>query len=221
MNHPPDAPSPNSRGIPWGWSAGIILAAVAGVGYVVVAPVLEHEASHRMPRNEAAAVAALKTLTRVEMFLKSQNSAGLYHTGDICLMCRPEISWAPEDPVVVESLAEADRFPDRSTGRALPRPGPPVARHGYFFEALVSDEDGKPYAAVAADRDGKPRLNAKKFGFRATPEIHGKTGRMTFQVNQEGTVYSKDLGHGAEADPPRASWEGGVDPIKDGWKAVD
>ena len=133
-----------------------------------------------------------------------------YWTGDMYSLSRKKNG--PDR--ISEDLAGADRFPQMAHG------GKAIALSGYVYEALVNDEEGKPYAQDV-DGDGLIQKNLMKFGFRALPEFYGKTGRLTFQVNQDGTLYSKDLGRGAEANPPQASWEGGGDPTKDGWKAVD
>ena len=69
----------------------------------------------------------------------------------------------------------------------------PVTYRGYCYRLLPGQEQG--------------------FAFEAFPAVYRSSGVMTFLVNQEGTVYEKDLGrktgqrapvlkHGA----PDASW---------------
>jgi hypothetical protein len=73
----------------------------------------------------------------------------------------------------------------------------PEPFHGYFYR-MVTQQGGharggtKKYAADGMMTEG--------FAFVAYPAAYRETGVMTFQVNQEGVIYQKDLGSGtAEA----------------------
>ena len=61
-------------------------------------------------------------------------------------------------------------------------------------------------------------FNPDRYGFCAYPAEYGKTGVMTFIVNQAGVRYQKDTG-GKNID----QWpcEEDKDPTADGWKVVD
>ena len=211
-------PSPKGmkRKVHWIWAVVIGLA----VGGLILYLALPTCVIPRSYSNETSARGALKDLLRAEAVWQHNDVDGngkpAYWTIDLAGL-RTARDVAEQIPA---GLAAADRFPELSGGGTPATPGKPVAFHGYFYEALVSDENGKPYAAEAG-KDGKPRMNEKKFGFRATPEKYGETGVSTYQVNEEGVIYAKDPGHGAEANPPRASWEGGADPTKDGWRVED
>jgi hypothetical protein len=82
----------------------------------------------------------------------------------------------------------------------------PQPHTGYFYAALSSYEaDGKsvPY------HEGEGR-NSDRFGYVAYPAEYGVTGRRTFIVNEDNTVWQKDL-RGDEIDTfPQ-------DPAKEGW----
>ncbi len=135
----------------------------------------------------------------------------------------------PNDPyaLISKEIARADRFPlpaetKRGTGfdplYPDPPPSTPISFNGYLFESLVNDETGNPYQD---DPKRNTHHNKSRFGFRAIPAEYGKTGTRTFQVNEKGVVYAKDLGSGAEKNPPRGNWEGGAEPEKAGWTVVD
>ena len=121
-------------------------------------------------------------------------------------------SGRPDERISIR-MARTDRFPAKGPPYAAPPPPVPEPSYGCFFEALDRDEDGNPYA-LDADGDGRAWENASKFGFRAVPELYGTTGLTIFQVNETGVIFGRDLGYGAELNPPRGSWEGGADPAK-------
>ena len=95
--------------------------------------------------------------------------------------------WTPtrEDPLsplgVLFTLAAADE-----TGKSDARP-----YHGYFFRVLQGQ--GPHASGGAADYDVAGRMIAG-FALVAYPARHRITGVRTFIVNQEGVVYSRDLG---------------------------
>ena len=197
-----------------GWFSAILILGVLGFALYVSIPSNVHS---RIPGNEMSAMGSLKRLVTTEA-LWQQNDMDGNGKQDCWAIDVAGLGRAPGHPEPIpRELAAADRCPDRTAGAV---PSSPAPCRGYFFEALINDENGKPYAAEA-DKDGKTRMNVKKFGFRATPEKYGETGFMTYQVNEEGVIYAKDLGHGAEANPPRASWEGGADPTKSGWRVEE
>jgi cytochrome c551/c552 len=95
--------------------------------------------------------------------------------------------WTPtrEDPLsplgVLFTLAAADE-----TGKSAARP-----YHGYFFRVLQGQ--GPHASGAAADYAVAGRMMAG-FALVAYPARHRITGVRTFIVNQEGVVYSRDLG---------------------------
>ncbi len=68
---------------------------------------------------------------------------------------------------------------------------PPEPFHGYFFRILKSQGADAPGGAFDYVADGKMVLG---FALVAYPARYGASGIMTFLVNQEGTIYEKDLG---------------------------
>ena len=98
--------------------------------------------------------------------------------------------------------------------------------NGYYFKAMVRGGDGANYNKNLAVRAVGPitametlAFNPDRYGFCAYPAEYGKTGVMTFLVNQAGVRYQKDIG-----GKPIDQWpcKEGEDPTaKDGWEVVD
>jgi len=89
--------------------------------------------------------------------------------------------WEGSDALVPKGFAEAES----RTGAA------PKAYHGYYFRILQAqgpDAPGGPHNYVVKDS------MIGGFGLAAWPAQYGVTGVHTFIVNQDGTVYEKDLG---------------------------
>jgi hypothetical protein len=67
----------------------------------------------------------------------------------------------------------------------------PIPFHGYFYRILTRQGAAAPGGAYDYLVDGKLRGG---FGLIAVPAEYGNSGIMTFMVNQDGTVFQKDLG---------------------------
>jgi hypothetical protein len=85
-------------------------------------------------------------------------------------------------------VAQAQAAGYSGTGRSQDTSNP---FHGYVFKML--------YAQSAAAKDGARDFIVNDrmiggFGLVATPATYGSSGIMSFIVNQDGTVYEKDLG---------------------------
>jgi hypothetical protein len=70
-----------------------------------------------------------------------------------------------------------------------------IPYHGYYFKILKSQGSSAPGGAMAYVINGKMTAG---FGLVAYPAQYGVSGIMTFEVNQQGIVYEKDLGPGTE-----------------------
>ena len=112
--------------------------------------------------------------------------------------------------LIEPSMAAADTTEGRWEYPAL-NAKEPEASSGYFVAALkkykLDGEEGK--------YDSGAGRNSDMFGFVAYPETYGVTGRLTFIVNEDNVVWSKDLGPGGEVDTFPAS------PAAEGWSKVD
>jgi len=85
------------------------------------------------------------------------------------------------------------------------------------------DEAGEPYSQEEVGEAKIKATNKTKFGFVAYPAEYGKTGRLTFIVNEQGTVYSIDVNPDVQGVALR--WPGSNeahDPYAKGnWKVAD
>lgn len=68
---------------------------------------------------------------------------------------------------------------------------PQEAYHGYHYRILAAQG---PHAKGGAQNYLENGVLTKGFGLIASPAEYGKTGVMSFIVNQEGQVYQKNLG---------------------------
>lgn len=90
--------------------------------------------------------------------------------------------------------------------------GKPKPCAGYFFRAMERNERDQP---LGQDTDGADFYGAvhsrSEFALVAYPAEQGKTGRMTFIMNAENTVWWKDTGGKPVLrfpdDPGRDGWE--------------
>jgi hypothetical protein len=90
----------------------------------------------------------------------------------------------------------------------------PIPYHGYYFKILTGQGKNAPGGAYSYMVNGKMGLG---FGLMAYPAEYRNSGVMTFIVNQQDTIYEKDLG------PETAKIAGALvkyDPDKT-WKKVD
>ena len=111
----------------------------------------------------------------------------------------------PESPLapLVES-AEEEGYPGANVS------GKPVPYHGYFFRILKAQGPYAPEGAMSY-LDGEHMT--KGFALLAWPARYGVSGIMSFEVDQSGVVFQKDLGPDTEklaraisAFDPDLSW---------------
>lgn len=89
---------------------------------------------------------------------------------------------------LIWSPALGDRSP---LGDLYAQPKPGYGYHGYTFRILEGQGPGAPGGARSYVI-GKRLVSG--FGLVAWPTQYGKTGVMSFLVNQDGVVYERDLG---------------------------
>src|ERR1700688_100117 len=94
---------------------------------------------------------------------------------------------SPIGPLVASAVAE---------GYAKGNAGPPTPYRGYFFHILT--RQGKHVLGGAKNYIVNGRMTGG-FAFIAYPAEYRSSGVMTFVVNQDGTVYQKDLGKKTDA----------------------
>jgi hypothetical protein len=71
------------------------------------------------------------------------------------------------------------------------RHGKPQPYQGYYFRILTGQGDSAPGGALNYVVNGRM---TKGFALIAWPAIYGASGITTFEVNQDGVVFQKDLG---------------------------
>ena len=87
--------------------------------------------------------------------------------------------------------------PESPLGAAVRRcRSPRRAYHGYHYRILTAQGQSAPGGAQELHHDGRMSTG---FALVAWPAEYGKTGVMTFIVNQDGKVYQKNLGPGTDA----------------------
>lgn len=173
-------------------------------------------ARSRIGANSTSAMAMLKQLVATEGVWRQtdsdRNGAQDYWTKDMTGFYYMKDARGQTLKYIDVNMANADRLGLSAYAQVAPEP-----KSGYWVRVMKVDEEGQPYAQDV-DGDGKSDTNPAKYGYCAYPAEYGKTGTLTFIVNEEGVVYQKDLGpdakEGVEAWPA-------ADPTTKGWVAVE
>jgi hypothetical protein len=194
-----------------GWTLPIPIVKSAAGWRFDTAAAPEEMRVRRIGRNELAAIEVSRAYVDAqrEYHARDWNRDGVAEYAQRSLSSpgrRDGLYWAslpgePESPLGAE-FAEA-------------KPGQPY--HGYLYRILKAQGKDAPGGAKSYLRDG--RLT-EGFALVAWPARYDDTGVMTFIVNQDGTVYQKNLGPGTAAAAramtaynPDASWAK-VEPAK-------
>jgi hypothetical protein len=180
----------------WIWIAiAIVIFTAAAIGgyYGLVRPT-------RLRDNERAASTALKTLTSAEADFRANdrdwNHINDFWTGDVAGLyyVRPNTpKESPDIRLIDRRIAEADAKPLK------PLVAAPVPYYGYYFIALDEDDtlDTAEERLYKRDTGGPTPMgkvhNESKFGFCAYPAKYGVTGRYTFIVNENNTIFRVDM----------------------------
>ena len=196
-----------------GSPGGVVLtfAGAAGLAAAVFVPRMAGAAAGGPANNERVAELSLLFVRQAQETFKNSDSdrngaadywtrdlAGLYGlkdaAGQAIFLLDPETAGADADGAARYGLAA----------------GP---KSGYFFKALVTDQDGNAYAKDD-DKDGQSFTNKARFGVVAWPAGYGATGRFTFVMNESGKIWKKDT-----TGQPVDKWPG-KDPAAEGWLAT-
>ena len=94
-----------------------------------------------------------------------------------------------EEPSPLGDLAAQAAAEGYKTG------GTPIPYHGYYYRILTRQGATAPGGAYDYLAKGKM---IGGFALIAYPAEYGNSGIMTFMVNQDGTVFQKDLGDRTE-----------------------
>jgi len=189
--------------------AGIILGGVAfvliPVAAIVAAIAIPGLLSSHVATQEISAVSGLKSICNAESIWRMQDSDGNgerdYWTYDISCLYRMKGNNALPATLIDISIAWADYAPagDEAFGAdfieasRLKGKGQ-IPHYGYLFQAMESDENGEAYNQNEVGVNKIKAANSYKFAFVAYPKQYGHSGKRTFIINEEGTVYSIDSG---------------------------
>lgn len=166
----------------------------------------------RIAANETSAIGGLKQLVSYEASWRQtdadSNGMSDYWTLDVSGFRHVKDQGGNEVKYMDLAQARADAAPKIKSFTPSPK-------SGYFYQAIVKDETGKPYCQNSGCPQYKGKCtNTYKFGFCAFPAEYGTTGVNTFIVNEEGQVYRKDSGGKPVDQYP------GENPTEKGWELV-
>lgn len=152
--------------------------------------------------NERNAAACLKSIASAQAMFRMQN--GDFWVGDVSALSRLGF--------VDASIAAADDAPLASgkekggldLGNA---PAQKIPKAGYYFRALRSYETEK---LAVENYNGGNNRNPARFAIIAYPVNYPSSGRMTFIINESGSVYQKetygDVPDKFPSDPYTEGW---------------
>ncbi len=151
--------------------------------------------SRRVGQNELAAIQVCLAYVDAqrEYYVLGANGAGLLEYAQRLISTagkRDGLYWPSklgEPPSPLGALVARAR----SEGRGRSAKGQPAPYHGYFYRVLAAQGADAPGGAYNYIVRGQM---IGGFGLVAYPAQHGNSGVMTFIMNQDGTVYQKDLG---------------------------
>ena len=146
----------------------------------------------RIGRNELSTIQVALAYVQAQNEYASLNPLGLGHAYAQRIVSRKGkkdgLYWpttAGEEPSPLGDLAAKAAAEGYKAGEK------PTPYHGYYYRILKrqgGDAKGGVYDYVVKDR------MIGGFGLIAYPAEYGNSGIMTFMVNQDGTVFQKDLG---------------------------
>jgi len=168
----------------------------------------------RIGRNEIAAIrTALAYVDAQKLYFEMMRQVGAGEYAQRLLSTpgkRDGLYWPAAEGETASPLAplieqaEEEGYPGANVS------GKPIPYHGYFFRILRGQGNSAPSGAMDYMSDGHM---TKGFALIAWPATYGVSGVMTFEVNQDGIVFQKDLGErtatvaaGIKRFDPDLSW---------------
>jgi len=196
------------------WPFPIPLVQVSGAWCFDVEAGLEEIANRRIGRNELAALATLHEVVDAQ-----REYAAEEHDGAPRTFARTIFSSAGKHDGLYWPTAEGEResplgplIAEAARAGYTHDPDELKPFHGYFFRVLLEQGKNAPGGAKSfVDAQGRM---TKGFALLAWPAKYDVSGVMTFQVNQQGLVYQRDLGENTEKEvegirafDPDTSWD--------------
>lgn len=167
---------------------------LAGIGAAIAIPTMERRGGQA---HEAMACARLRQLQAAQENWRQtdpdQNGVNDYAVASVWELYGHKDAQGAELNYIDPMFANADF--GKLGAEAVPV-------DGYFYAVVEMDESGSAYREQAGS----------KYGMCAWPAAYGSTGRMTYLVNQDGVIYSKDMGGMGRVE----QWPA-ADPTTEGW----
>lgn len=182
------------------WPMPIPIAQTGGRWHFDTATGSEEIINRRIGRDELSAIQVALTYVNAQKDYferqKQQTGTGAYAQRMISTrghqdgLYWPAAAGTADSPfAALVAQAEAEGYPApgaENGGRRIPY-------QGYYFRILKSQGPDAPGGALNYISAGRM---IGGFALIAWPAIYGSSGIMTFQVNQDGVVFQKDLGEG-------------------------
>lgn len=159
----------------------IVVAIIAVIAAIAIPSLM----GARITSNEAVAGAGLRTYSGAQnMFRRSDYDGDLVfeYAPDFVKLNTTQAAGAPIR-LIDDSFANASKV----NGGMAPA-GRTLAKAGYVFIDLASDASPAVVYIVGGNA-------VAGYGLCGVPEAYGRSGRQTFLINVQGTVYQKDLGN--------------------------
>jgi DUF2950 family protein len=147
----------------------------------------------RIGRNELAAIQVSLAYVQAQNEYASLDPGGLGpHVYAQRIVSRPGkkdgLYWPTAEGETPSPLGE---LAARASAEGYKAGAAPIPYHGYYYRILTRQGGDAPGGAYDYLVNGKM---VGGFALLAYPAEYGNSGIMTFMVNQDGTVYQKDLG---------------------------
>jgi prepilin-type N-terminal cleavage/methylation domain-containing protein len=183
----------------------IVIAIIAIIAAIAIPGLL----SSQRASNERNASASLKTLASAEADFRGNDRDGNkvqdFWVGDVCqLFGMHPIGSAEAIKLIDVSVAGANSVTVAAAGGAATQSSlcpitlytTPSAKAGYWYRALINDENVQPYVQ---NTGGNPnpagaanQYNTSKFGFLAFPSSRS-AGRNLFNINEGNTIFKRGV----------------------------
>lgn len=170
-----------------GMSTGLLVALILGGLCILTVPIIAIIAAiaipnllrSRMAANESAAIGVCKVFAMAEDTYRRMD-----HNNDGVLEYATTLQELQKPGLIDMPMANADASAPASTPKA-----------GYYFKVLMAQGPGAPGGEKSYVDNGHM---TRGYALLAYPASWDRSGRNCFLINNNGTVYQKDLGSATE-----------------------
>lgn len=206
------APVVRKSGFPVWIIVVIVCVAMVPILAVIAAIAIPGLLNAQRASNERNAMSSLKTVATGQTMFRAEdrdnNEVRDFWTGDVAGL------YAINDFRIIElSIALADRSPCAAGALKNGKYAKPISSFGapgpkarYWYRALIEDREAGERYGQDTDETGDRVHNKSRFGVCAMPESYGAGGRKVFIINENDSLYARDLGKaGFDANWPSAA----------------